>query len=309
MNSISNNINKPGKTKAFFICILFALAFWLIHDLGKIKTIQTHVKIEYKNIPPFLIPVAELPNKIVMQVNGSGLKLLLNYLYLKKQITVDFNKITNLNHSNKIVLSKYLNNNTPYSLNLKILSVSPDTIYFAEPKGNQKNVIVKNNLNINCKPGYGIEIKEIIPKFITVYGSHNLLKSIDTVYTESVNLFDVDKSSTYNLNIIKISDSVYYSSNNLKVVTDVQRLVDKIVTLPLKIKDSKQFRSVNIYPNTVQVKYTLMQNDEFSSDSALFNAEVLIGKEKKHQVILTTKPSKAHVISIEPKMVELVLIK
>lgn len=309
MNTISNNKNKPGKTKAFFICILFALAFWLIHDLGKIKTIQTHVKVEYKNIPPFLIPITELPNKIVMQVNGSGLKLLLNYLYLKKQIIVDFNKITNLNHSNKVVLSKYFNNNSPYSLNLKILSVSPDTVYFAEPKGNQKNVIVKNNLSINCKPGYDIEIKEINPKFITVYGSQNLLKSIDTVYTESINLYDIDKSSTYNINIIKVNDSVYYSANKLKIVTDVQRLVDKIVTLPLKIKDSKQFRSVNIYPNTVQVKYTLMQNDAFANDSSLFNAEVLIGKEKKHQVVLTAKPSNAHIISIEPKMVELVLIK
>ncbi len=309
MNAISNNKNKPGKTKAFFICIIFACAFWLIHDLGKIKTIQANIKVEYENIPAFLIPINELPNKIALQVNGSGLKLLLNYLNLNKHIVVDFNKIANIHQSNKVILSKYFYNFNPYALNLKIVSVSPDTIYFAQPKGNQKNVIVKNNLKVNCKPGYGIEIKEITPKFITIYGSINHLKSIDTVYTESLNLFDVDKSSTYNLSIIKVSDSVYYSTNKLKITTDVQRLVDKIVLLPLKIKNSSQYRAVNIYPNTVKVKYTLMQNDEFVNDTAFFNAEVLIGKTQKHPVVITAKPSNAHIISVEPKEVELVLIK
>lgn len=309
MNANLNSKNKPGKTKAFFICLLFAFAFWLIHDLSKIKSITLNVDVEYKNIPPFLLPMNELPPKLTLNLNGTGLKLLLTSFYAKKKINIDFNQMVNLKNANQISLSKFFNQNSPLPLNLKVIAVLPDTLYFIVPKGSQKNVVVKSNLQINCKAGYGLELIEASPKFITIYGNQDLLKNIDTVYTESLQLFEIDKGDNYSLKLIKLNDSLVYSTDHYSVKTDVQRLMERIVDLPIKIKDQQFYRSAHCYPKTVKVKYTVAQNDYVLNDTLSFKAEVFITKGPKHPVVITTKPGKANILNIEPKEVELVLLK
>ncbi len=260
-------------------------------------------------MPPFLLPMNELPSKLNLNVSGTGLKLLLTSFYVRKKIQIDFNQMVNLKSANQIVLSQFFNQNSPLPLKLKVLNVMPDTLYFIEPKGNQKNVVVKSNLQINCKAGYGLELKEVNPKFITIYGSQHLLKNIDTVYSESIQLFEIDKSDNYQLKLVKLNDSLVYSTDELVVVTEVQRLIERTVVLPVKIKDASSYRSAHSYPNTVSVKYTMMQNEEIQNDTTNFKAEVVIGKRSKHAVVITTKPGGANILSIVPKEVELVLLK
>ena len=309
MNTHLNSNNKPGKTKAFFICLLFAFAFWLIHDLSKTKNMALEIKLEYKNMPPFLLPMNELPAKLNLNVSGTGLKLLLTSFYARKKIQIDFNQMVNLKNANQIILSQFFNQNSPLPLKLKVITVLPDTLYFIVPKGSQKNVVVKSNLQINCKAGYGMELKEVNPKFITIYGSQHLLKSIDTVYSESMQLFEIDKSDTYQLKLIKLNDSLVYSADQLVVATEVQRLIERTIILPVKLKEACLFRSAHVYPNTVTVKYTMMQNEQIQSDTTNFKAEVFIGRGSKHPVLITTKPGGANILSILPKEVELVLLK
>lgn len=267
------------------------------------------IQVEYKNIPPFLLPMNELPNKLSVNVNGTGLKLMLTSFYARKKILIDFNRMVNLKNANQLILSQFFNQNPPFPLKLKVLTVLPDTLYFIVPKGSQKNVVVKSNLQINCKAGYGMELKEVNPKFITIYGSQNLLKNIDTVYSESMQLFEIDKSGNYQLKLIKLNDSLVYSADQLIVTTDVQRLIERTVILPVKLKEAGLFRSAHVYPNTVSVKYTIMQNEQIGNDTTNFKAEVVIGKGSKHAVIVTTKPGGANILSIIPKEVELVLLK
>lgn len=267
------------------------------------------IQVEYRNMPPFLLPMNELPSKLNLNVSGTGLKLLLTSFYARKKIQIDFNQMVNLKNANQIVLSQFFNQNSPLPLKLKVLNVMPDTLYFIEPKGNQKNVVVKSNLQINCKAGYGLELKEVNPKFITIYGSQHLLKNIDTVYSESMQLFEIDKSDNYQLKLVKLNDSIVYSADELVVVTEVQRLIERTVVLPVKIKEAGLYRSAHSYPNTVSVKYTMMQNEQIQNDTTNFKAEVVIGKGSKHAVIITTKPGGANILSIVPKEVELVLLK
>lgn len=304
-----NRKNKPGKTKAFFICLVFAFTFWLIHDLGKTKSITLEMQVEYKNMPAFLLPINDLPDKLSFNVSGSGLKFLINSFYANRKIIVDFNQIINLKNLNRVILSSYFRQNSPLPFNLKITGVYPDTLYFAEPKGSQKNAVVKTNLQINCKAGYGMAIKEVNPKFITLYGSKYLLQRIDTVYSESMQLFDVDNGNTYKLKLIKLNDSLVYSTDQVTIITDVQRLIERTVVVPIRIKNSETFRSAHCYPNSVSIKYTLMQNEQILNDSSSFAAEVLIGKGPKHPVLISTKPGGASIISISPREVELVLLK
>lgn len=314
-NSISHPKKKPGKTTAFFICLLVASFLWLVRNLNTVYSQQVKIPVVFKNIPQNKKPLQELPSCLYVDIKATGLKLffiLLNQPF--KTVEVDFNDLKSANKQRSYILSA---TTIPFKSSLKfettIKQINPDTLYFIEKSGYQKNVPVKVPLFIKCVPGYGYRTPEISPAFATIIGDSNAIKRIDTVYTQALYLNNLLQGTEKKLPLLKSDESVYYNINEVEVRVAVEKLVEHSVSLPLNIVSyNLNAMSINVYPSRVKVKFTALQNNFNLSDTILFRASVNAANfspTNKTPVFLSTQPGNVNILSIEPPEAEILIIK
>ena len=306
---------KPGKTKAFFICLVISAFLWLIHSLNTVYTHTLKIPVSFKNLPQHKKPLVQIPEKLTVDVKASGLKLAL--ILLSKPLNVleiDFNTLKSSNKNQNFILSSsQLNFKSILKFETNIKHISPDTLYFSDKTGIQKNVPVKTPFYLRCKEGYGFKKPVISPEFITIWGDSLSMKNIDTVYTQALNLSNLDKSFVKNMELIKPSQGTYLSAAEVAIQVDVERLIEQQIQLSVKDIHQGNGQTVSIFPSRVKVRFTSIQNAFNASDTALFQAMVDTRKvnklTNKFPVFLGTVPGHVTVMSIEPKEVEILIFK
>lgn len=304
---------KPSKTSAFFVCLLIAAGLWLVHALNTVYIYSLKVPVTFLNIPQNKIPLNDLPNKLTVDVKASGLKLLFIIYNQTKTITVNFNDLkTNNKQLNYILSGNTINFKPIFKFETQIKQISPDTIYFTERNGFQKNVIVKVPLQLKCTQGYGYKKPMIIPNYISIWGDTSIIKNIDTIYTEALNLNNLNKTFTKELVIIKPNSEINLNQSKINISIEVDKLIEQSIFIPITLFNKEEFKQVNIFPQKVKVKFTSIQNAFNSSDTTYFKATISISKNassNKQSVMLSSYPGNVSVISIEPKEVEVLVIK
>jgi hypothetical protein len=314
LSTVNNTIikKKPGKTTAFFICVLVATFLWLVKSLNTNYNYTLKIPVEFKNIPQNKKPLNNIPEFLNVDIKVNGLKLffiLLNQPF--KKMEIDFNNLKFINQN--YILNP---NNIDFKRSLKfesnIKQITPDTLYFIENNGYQKNVPVKVVGSIKCAKGYGYKSPVINPGFLTVLGDSNSIKNIDTIYTQTFVLNDLNSSIEKKLNVLKPNSNVYLNMSSVMVNIEVEKLIEQVLYLPINIINTPlNAKSVNVFPSRVKVKFTSLQNDFNQADTNNFKAvlnslNVNLGKSP---VYLSTQPGHVNILSIEPKEAEVLIIK
>ena len=311
----SSKQKKPGKTKAFFICLLIAAFLWLIHSLNTVYTYTLKVPVSFKNLPQNKKPLVQIPEKLTIDVKASGLKLALILLSKPLQeLEIDFNTLKSTNRNQNFILSSsHLNFKNILKFETTVKHISPDTLYFSDKTGIQKNLPIKTPFYLKCKEGFGYKRPVTKPEFITVWGDSAVMKQLDTIYTQALNLNNLDKSVNKSLELIKPHPGIYISANEVNVNIEVERLIEQQVSLPIKDLYGGQKQSLSIFPSRVKVRFTSIQNAFNPADTALFQAMVdsrrMNKVSNKFPVFLGTLPGHVTVMSIEPKEVEVLIFK
>lgn len=256
-----------------------------------------------------------MPSFLYVDIKATGLKLffiLLNQPF--KTVEVDFNDLKSVNQQRNYILSPAT---IPFKNSLKfeatVKQINPDTIYFIEKSGYQKNVPVKVPLYVKCLPGFGYRTPDINPSFATVIGDSNSIRRIDTVYTQALYLNNVSQTADKKLPLLKPDESVYYSINEVNVKVSVEKLIEHSVSLPVNIISyNLGAKSINVFPSRVRVRFTALQDNFNQADTILFRASVQVGKmspSNKTPIFLSTQPGNVNIISIEPQEAEVLIIK
>jgi hypothetical protein len=311
----SSNKKKPGKTKAFFICLLIAGFLWLAHALNTVYTYTLKLPVAFKNMPLNKKPLMELPEALYADVNASGLKLTLILLSTPyPTLEIDFNKLKTTNRNQSYILSaSQLNFKKILRFETQVLNVSPDTLYFSEKTGYQKIVPVKVPLFLKCREGFGFKKPVISPNFITIWGDTSVISSIDTIYTQPLTLNELSQNVNSNITFIRPDPEVYTSVNSAHIYIEVRRLIEHVISLPLNDVNPAQRQQVNIYPAQVQVRFTSLEDAFSENDTALFRAKIdsrkINRRTKKCAVFLSTVPSNVTIMNIEPPEVEILILK
>ena len=311
----SSDKKKPGKTKAFFICLVIASFLWLIHSLNTVYTYNLKIPVTFKNQPQNKKPLFQIPEQLSLDVKASGLKLLIILLNKPfKPLEIDFNVLKSVNRNQNYVLStSHLNFKSIFNFETQIKHISPDTLYFSEKNGFQKNVPVKVPLYLKCKEGYGFKKPSINPAFVTLWGDSSLIAKIDTIYTQALTLSDLDKSVDTQLELLKPNQQVFTSSGEANVFITVAKLIEQTITLPVNDIHTSSKQRINLFPSSVKVKFTAIQNSYNTSDSNLFKASIDSDKinpvSKKCPVFLSTFPGHVTIMNIVPQEVEILIFK
>ncbi len=309
----SSDKRKPGKTKAFFICLVLASFLWLVHSLNTVYTYTFKIPVVFKNVPLNKKPLADIPESISIDAKGSGLKLLLILLNRPFQpMEIDFNALKPINQ-NYILSASHLNFRDVLRFETQVKNLSPDTLYFSVKSGFQKNVPVKVPFYLKCKEGFGYKKPVVNPSFITLWGDTSSLSGIDTLYTNALTLSDLNKNMDIELELIKPEPELYISSSKIKVFIEVSRLVEHSITIPVNDIHHSSSKTIRIYPSSVKVKFTSVQNAFNERDTTLFKAmidsEKINPETKKCPVFLGTFPGHVTVMDVEPREVEILIFK
>jgi YbbR domain-containing protein len=306
-------LKKPGKTTAFFICVLIAAFLWLVKALNTTYTYSIKVPVSFKNIPSNRKPVQNLPERLNVDIKASGLKLLFILSTRPfKTLSVDFSNLKSVNRQSSFVLSNSaLNIKSSLGFEAHIVQVNPDTLYFVEKKGFQKNVPVKALINIKCAKGYSCRIEALSPTFINITGDSNKLRVIDTLYTSPITLQELSRSVVKQLDIVKPIGGVFLDNNRTEIKINVEQLKEYTIEVPLEAEQDPAVKGVHFYPGKVKIKYTGLSVDGDVSIS-MFRAVPDIknaGLRSKAPVVLKTFPGDVNIISITPPEVEFLIIK
>lgn len=319
MNTFSTKYSpfkkKPGKTKAFFICLVIASFLWLAHSLNTVYTYSFRVPVLFRNMPQNKKPMGELPDHVFVDAKASGLKLLLILLNEPyRQMEIDFNNLVSVNRNRNYVLSaSHLDFSSSLKFNTQIKRINPDTLYFSERTGFQKIVPIKVPMELKCVEGFACKKPTVLPSFITIWGDTDVIESIDTIYTQPLTLSNISQNVNASLEFIKPSQKVYTTVNETNVTIEVARLLEQSLTIPITDIHHQPHQQVNFYPSSVKLRFTSLQNNFNTEDTALFKATInsshINAGTHKSPVMLSTVPGNVTIMDYEPKEVDILILK
>lgn len=256
-----------------------------------------------------------LPQQLSIDVKASGLKLALMRLSrYHKELEIDFNTLKAVNKNQNYVLSgSQLHFSDILRFEPRVKHITPDTLYFTEKTGFQKNVMVKVPGQVKCHQGYAFKTPEVVPGFVTIFGDTATLEAIDTIYAQALNLSDLQQNTTLKQALILPRPDIYSNVNEVVVNIEVEKLVEHSITIPVTDIQQKAGHHVNIFPAFVKLRFTARQSSFNSQDTALFKASInsaaIKPSTKKCEVFLSTVPGNVTVMEISPPEVELLILK
>ena len=287
---------------------------WVLQALNTVYNYTILVPVKFKNLPQNKKPLIQLPNNISIDIKASGLKLALALANKPfKPLEIDFNSLKSINKQQSYVLtSNTINIKSVFKFETQIKRINPDTLYFSEKNGYQKIVPVKIPLNLKCTQGYGYKQPIINPAFVTIWGDTSTINKIDTIYSQAVNLINIHQNYHADLAIVKPNLAINISNDLVNVSIEICKLIEQTITLPIHVSDIPNTKQIAIFPSTVHVKFTSLQNSFINSDTLLFKATInplKVNANNKCPIILKALPNNITVLTIEPKDVEILIIK
>lgn len=319
MTSADNTFNskqlKPGKAKAFFVCLVIASFLWLIHSLNTVYNYTLTVPVSFVHLPPGKRPNGGLPKELSVNVKASGLKLL--FILINRPfapIEIDFNNLQSANRGQNFILSSAgIDLKSSLGFETQIKRIVPDTLYFSERTGIQKTVPVKVPLQIRCREGYGYRQPLLEPAFTTIWGDTQLVNETDTLYTQPLILNNLDQDQVSSVAVLKPGHNIFVGLNEVKVAIQTGRLIEQTLQIPVSDLARRPGVKTAIFPSTVKVRFTCLNGDFNPADTSQFRAAINTGKTtvtgRRCPVFITSTPLRVTVMEVNPAEVEFLLIK
>jgi YbbR domain-containing protein len=310
---LSKNIKqkKPSKLSAFFICLLIATLLWLLHSLNTVYTKQFSIPVQFKNYPQNKLMI-EVPKDIKVSVKASGLKLFMIGLTEPFPVLqMDLNDLKSDPTRSKFYLSSNLGEiKKMFQFKADIKRIQPDTLSFINNKGTQKEVPVKVPLTISYAKGYTAKLITLNPAKVMITGEAVDLEGIDTIYSTPLLLDDQQTDQLKTLNLINPNNKIAINATAVQLSISLGKLVEKEVTIPIKLENVDDRFKYSLFPSKVKVKYSGVFG-ELGADTTLFKIFVDLKQQKNNKLSVNIKllSEQINILSFEPKEVEFLMIR
>lgn len=296
-------------------CMLIAIAAWLFMALNNKYPYTVKTVLKYNNIPQKKAFHPLQSDTVDLKVEGSGWQLLFSRLRIKPQsIAISLEKLSNRNF---ILFSEQLYNvNEQLETSQKIISVKPDTLYFDFSEKTVKRVPVKLQSEITFVKQYGISNPiEITPDYVTISGPEEELKKIKEWETDSLNLDDVQHTAKKMVAMTQSkmkNVSIFPASVEVKIPVD--EFTEKVLEIPLKVINNREYYSVKLYPRKVKVTFLVALSKYNQVNEEFIEAVVDLNewKELQHhrlRVKIVRFPDFCKLVEIKPGKIDFIIEK
>jgi YbbR domain-containing protein len=259
----------------FVICLFIASILWFLNALSKNYTTEIAYPVKYVNLPKNKFIINEPPRKLQLRVNAHGFTLLRYKLRLAFSPVVL--NISEIMEENKVASGGYYNLQSSLILDkisrqissdINIMNVRPPTLQLVFDSLESRFVPVGANLDIQylsrfSQAGY----MQIVPAFVEITGPRAVIEQIDTVFTQR-RFFKNIKSDIEKETALDIPEKISVDPRKVVVKIQVDEFTEQSFTIPLIIKSLPSDIKVRLFPQTVEVSFSigLKQFSEITPD-------------------------------------------
>lgn len=239
----------------FLLFIVLAACIWYGHAMQSVRNTRVPVLIQYTGKPGTIgLGGSGLPDTVMIEVRDAGSRLN-TYHREPLRLTIDLRQYIHGEKGTIHVPSDALRRSISDLLQgtSSLIATTPDEIscpYFTEQ---ERTVQVVLNGTLTPAAEYQfVSQPKLGRKTIKIYGQDKVLNTIDTVYTQAVELTDL--MDTTNMRVaLAIPQGVRaeVDSVNLQILTE--RFTEKKFILPIHAVGVPEGRHMRLFPQTVEV--------------------------------------------------------
>jgi len=306
------NLNKTQRRKLsiFVKCVVFSFLAWALFAVSNNYVYTVKAGLQYVNAPDNRAFHPLQSDTVNVRLEASGWQLLFSsFQSTAEMIEVD---LSGLRSRNWVVFANQLGFiNRQFPVNRQVISVSPDTLYFDFSKQTERKVPVKALHHLQFRKQYDvIDELRISPEYVTITGPLDDVVQIEQWETDTIRASGVD-GDLHTMAFLKHNQraniSVYPTS--VEVNIPVGEVTEKILEVPLKVENGKQFSSVKLLPGKVQLTVMVSLRDFTKVTAGAFEAVVNLDDWVKDDVrnlpvIITQKPDYCKLVKMEPQNVD-----
>lgn len=265
---IKKKLPKYSKKKisTFLFFFLLSSSLWFILALNKNYVDYVKLTINYKNIPEDIILVNTLTKYIKVKVSGTGGKIILYQLNLKKAyININLEKFflkKEINEDSLIIPGDRLKQLVIETLSdLNIINVKPDEIVIKYTTLKRKFVKV---IPLFIEPEYLIEPQyglsgniEVVPEKVEVFGPSFILDTLNFIYTEIIKIKNLKDTFISNFKLQNIDNVKIGSIKEVKIIIPVDRMIESKIVKEIKVLNVPENYLLQLFPPVVTINFKI----------------------------------------------------
>ncbi len=318
--SVLRSVIIRRKVVVFGICLLISTLFWILLAFNSPYSTRIRVPVTYINMPESRIMMDKLPKELDVQVSGSGYQLL-SYILQPELATVYLDGrsigMSPASKAGEAFLTTYpgIDFFNREHGDIKALNILPDTIHFSFFHSGYKKVPVHLNKYLNFERQFSLSDSiQLSPDSITLNGPIEILDSIHRIETEALVLNNLNKPGTYNIRIKKPNEKLSYAPLEIGVHLNVDKYTESILEVPIYVDHLLSSDSLDIFPQTVKVRYLVSLRDYNKVNPKLFRIaadafDLRNSKAQNLRLYLRNIPPFIHGVRMEPETVEFIIRK
>ena len=299
---------------SIFFFVAVAALLWLVIKLSANYVVTEPLTLNMKDAPSDLIITNET-QKINVTLSTSGFELLKYYFKPSSRRKVDISL-------EEVPLHKDSEGTYSFSSSFakekvaKFLTIEPNEVSFDDNRIilnmeqlDSLRVKVTPDLQLSYEKQYNRHGKiQIKPDSVTIYGPKNKLKSIDNIYTQSVELKNINSNIDIDVPL-QLDEMINANNKNVNIKVFVEKYTEAIANVKINNTSQKKLR---LFPDKVKVKYIVSLTDYniINDKSFVINIDTadILPKNNLLPVYLVDYPNNTKITSIEPKEVEYIII-
>ena len=299
-----------------FLVFMFFLAlsasFWVFLALNDEYEKDFAVALRLNSVPDHVVITTELPATFHVVLKDRGSQLL-NYQYAGlPAINLDFRNYDR--QSGHVVLSpadivKLLQQRL--SPTTKIVSYKAERLEYYFNNGLNVRLPVELKANLKTEQLYGISSIRVIPDSVTAYAMPEVLDTLRSAITQSLNLANISESMVCKVNLAKMR-GVKFDPSSVRVKINVDQMTEKSVDVPVKRVNFPAGKTLRTFPSKVKIifqvgmsMYRKITADDFT---LVVNYETLLkATDGKIQLYLKSVPAGVSHVRIVPSTVDFLI--
>lgn len=299
---------------SIFFFVAVAALLWLVIKLSANYVVTEPLTLNMKDAPSDLIITNET-QKINVTLSTSGFELLNYYFKPSSRRNVDISLEEVPLHKNSEGTYSFSSSFAKEKV-AKFLTIEPNEVSFDDNRIilnmeqlDSIRVKVTPNLQLSYEKQYNRHGKiQVNPDSVTIYGPKNKLKSIDNIYTQSVEMKNINSNIDIDVPL-QLEEMINTNTENINIKVFVEKYTEAIATVKVNNTSQKKLR---LFPDKVKVKYIVSLTDYniINDKSFVINIDPadILPENNFLPVYLVDYPNNTKITSIEPKEVEYIII-
>lgn len=299
---------------SIFFFVAVAALLWLVIKLSANYVVTEPLTLNMKDAPSDLIITNET-QKINVTLSTSGFELLNYYFKPSSRRKVDISLEEVPLHKNSEGTYSFSSSFAKEKV-AKFLTIEPNEVSFDDNRIilnmeqlDSVRVKVTPNLQLSYEKQYNRHGKiQVNPDSVTIYGPKNKLKSIDNIYTQSVEMKNINSNIDIDVPL-QLEEMINTNTENINIKVFVEKYTEAIATVKVNNTSQKKLR---LFPDKVKVKYIVSLTDYniINDKSFVINIDPadILPENNFLPVYLVDYPNNTKITSIEPKEVEYIII-